>query len=87
METPTEVVAGEAQPNAPTFYTDAELIDLRRRVLANEEVTDEELRIAIDSLTNRRGVAPLAKAKGGKAPTIQLNLGDAMAKFKASRGL
>lgn len=58
-------------PTAPTFIpmTEVELIDLRRRVLAKEAVTDEELKRALETTANIRASAPGRKADAG-APQV-----------------
>lgn len=59
------------------------LVDLRRRVLANEPVSDDELRHALSSLAMARGTAPT----GAKAATAVYepkgSIADRFAAFKA----
>lgn len=54
-----------------------QLNDLRRRILAGEEPSREELRSAIQSLTAERIKAHTEeKPKGKKAPSVTIDLGD-----------
>lgn len=60
-----------------------QIIDLRRRVLAGEEVSNEELRRALESVTMRR-VAPseTSPSRTSKTPTVKIDLAASFAAFK-----
>lgn len=54
-----------------------QLNDLRRKILAGEEPSREELRAAIESLTGDRIKAHSEdKPKGPKTPSVVVDLGD-----------
>jgi len=54
-----------------------QLNDLRRRILADEEVSREELRAAITSLTGERIAAHASEPKKKtKAPAVKVDLDD-----------
>lgn len=54
-----------------------QLNDLRRRILAGEEPSREELRTAITALTGERIAAHAEeKPKGRKAPAVKVDLDD-----------
>lgn len=77
-ETGPTVVAAQQPPMSAEA-----LVDLRRRVLANEPVSDDELRHALSSLAMARGTAPT----GAKAATAVYepkgSIADRFAAFKA----
>jgi hypothetical protein len=57
--------------------TAEQLNDLRRKILAGEEPSREELRSAIEALTGERIKAHAEeKPKGKKAPSVAVDLGD-----------
>lgn len=57
--------------------TAEQLNDLRRKILADEDVSREELRSAIEALTGDRIKAHTEeKPKGKKAPSVVVDLGD-----------
>lgn len=78
------------KPESPKPPLTAEqLVDLRARVLRGEEVSDEELKHALNSLAMSRGVAPAPGS--GKEPKVAVyqpkgSLADRMAAFKAKSG-
>ena len=54
-----------------------QLNDLRRKILAGEDPSREELRSAIEALTGERIAAHSAeKPKGKKTPSVAVDLGD-----------
>ncbi|KKK71734.1 hypothetical protein LCGC14_2910940 [marine sediment metagenome] len=54
-----------------------QLNDLRRKILANEDVSRDELRSAIETLTGERIAAHAAeKPKGPKTPAVKVDLDD-----------
>lgn len=72
----------------PTTMTQEQIIDLRRRVLAGEEVTSEELQLALSVLALKRvtasqGVAAKAAKTGNIA--VKINLASAFSAFKQGR--
>jgi len=78
-----------AEPPKPPM-TPEQLVDLRRRVLAGETVTDEELRHALSSLAIARTSAATASAtKATKSDGVDYtpkgSLADRMAAFKAKQ--
>ncbi len=80
-------------PTAAPFIpmTEADLIDLRRRVLAKEPVTDEELKRALETTANIRASAPGRKPDAG-SPQVTNTVANSVAariaamKAKASGG-
>jgi len=53
-----------------------QLNDLRRKILADEEVTQDELRAAITALTEERIAAHKADQPKPKTPSVTVDLGD-----------
>lgn len=79
----------DTQAAAPTTLTQEQLIDMRRRVLAGEEVSADELRLALEVLALRRvtstqGAATAKAAKTGNV-SVKIDLGSAFAAFKAKQ--
>jgi len=53
-----------------------QLNDLRRKILADEEVTQDQLRTAIASLTKERIEAHKAEQPKAKTPSVKVDLTD-----------
>lgn len=79
METPPQT---QVTPMSPE-----QLVDLRRRVLANEPVSDEELKLALQTLALSRMTAGVGKAARTKEPnyTPQGSIADRFAAFKQKK--
>lgn len=75
----TELV--EAKP----LMSHEQIIELQRRVLANEPVTDEELRSALESLARARAGTATLGGKTSKSEPLYQPKGSIMERFAAMR--
>lgn len=64
--------------------TPVQILDLRRRVLANEPVSDDELRNALEDLAKMRGTAP-ASSKTESVNVPQVDTKSDFAEFLARK--
>ncbi len=76
-------IATSAPPVSAAPMTAEALVDLRRRVLANEPVSDDELRHALSSLAMARGTAPTGAKTATAVYEAKGSIADRFAAFKA----
>jgi len=78
-------------PQPQRLMTPEEIVDLRRRVLNDEPVSDDELRLALQSLAQSRivsgAVGTQKRAKSEPDYTPKGSLADRMAAFQAKKAL
>lgn len=85
MENAT-VTLPETAPQTPrTPMTPVQILDLRRRVLAGDAVSDEELRAALEDLARMRGTAPASSSDAALASLPTINVGSSFAEFMAKK--
>lgn len=83
MTDTTQTPTPPATPRPP--MSPEQLVDLRRRVLAKEPVSDDELRHALETTANVRGTGPAPKAaKVDTSYQPQGSLAERFANFKKS---